>query len=78
LRNYEGETFILNVDVLNEKKNHLTQTQFNPKINGQTFHEDGIFASINAAADWKRGEDMNGRKERQLYTRNTGVGPSHL
>jgi hypothetical protein len=36
------------------------------------------FSSINAAADWKRGEDMNGRKERQLYTRNTGVGPFHL
>jgi hypothetical protein len=65
---YEGETFTLNLDVLNEKKNHLTQTHFNSKINGQTFHEDGIFASINAAADWKRGEDMNGRKEKKtLY-----------
>jgi hypothetical protein len=48
---YEGETFTLNLDVLNEKKNHFTQTHFNSKINGQTFHEDGIFASINAAAD---------------------------
>jgi hypothetical protein len=56
----------------------LTQTHFNSKINGQTFHEDGIFASINAAADWIRGEDMNGRKEKQHYTRNTGVGPFHL
>jgi hypothetical protein len=64
----EGETFTLNLDVMNEKKNHLTQKHFNSKINGQTFHEDGIFATINAAADWKRGEDMNGRKERQLYT----------
>jgi hypothetical protein len=45
----------------------LIQTNFNSKINGQTFHEDGIFASINAAADWKRGEDMNGRKEKRLY-----------
>jgi hypothetical protein len=65
---YEGETFTLNLDVMNENKNHLTQTHFNSKINGQTFHEDRIFASINAAADWKRGEDMNGRKEKKrLY-----------
>ncbi len=64
----EGEIFTLNLDVMNEKKNHLTQTHFNSKINGQTFHEDGKFF-FNKCGCWleKRRRYERQKRKTTLY-----------